>query len=142
MWQVYQLIGGNNMVVYKFMFLIPNKIYIPDAMRSTLGVAVENHYGFAAILHQKLPPVTEYMTENLEWSRDLEGDAFCVVDTVDEEAKKYNVDEVGLTPITLEELSKKALEADYIIAYGLPYQLRELPSMCADSRTVESAKTE
>ena len=130
------------MASYKFMFLIPNKIYIADATRSTLGVAVENHYGFAAVLYQKIPPITEYMKENLEWIRDLEGDVFCVVDTMDEEAKKYNVDEVGLTPITMEELSKKALEADFVISYGLPYQLRELPSMCADSKTVATAKTE
>lgn len=130
------------MAVYKFMFLIPNKMYIPDGLRSTLGVAVENHYGFAAILNQKIPPVTEYVKENLEWIRDMEGDVFCVVDTMDEEARKYNVDEAGLTPITLEELSKKTLECDYILAYGLPYQLRELPSMCADSRTVETAKAE
>ncbi len=131
------------MASYKFMLMIPNKMYISDAMRSALGVAVENHYGFAAILYQKLPPVTEYVKENLEWTKDMEGDVFCVVDTIDEEAKKYNVDEVGLTPITMEELSKKALEADYVIAYGLPYQTRgELPSMCADSKTVESAKAE
>jgi hypothetical protein len=130
------------MASYKFMFMIPNKIYISDGMRSTLGVAVENHYGFAAILYQKVPPITEYMQENLEWIRDLEGDVFCVVDTMDEEARKYNVDEIGLTPITMEELSKKALEADFVIAYGLPYQLRELPSMCADSKTVDTSKTE
>jgi len=130
------------MASYKFMFLISNKMYISDAMRSTLGVAVENHYGFGAVLYQKLPPVTEYMKENLEWTKDMEGDVFCVVDTMDEEAKKYNVDEVGLTPITLEELGKQILEADYVVAYGLPYQSRELPSMCADSRTVDTAKTE
>jgi len=129
------------MASYKFMFLIPNKMYISDALRSTLGVAVENHYGFGAVLYQKLPPVTEYMKENLEWTKDMEGDVFCVVDTMDEEAKKYNVDEVGLTPITLEELGKQILEADYVVAYGLPYQC-ELPSMCADSRTVDTAKTE
>jgi hypothetical protein len=130
------------MATYKFMFLIPDKMYICDAIRSTLGVAVENHYGFAAILYQKIPPITEYMKENLEWIHDMEGDVFCVVDTMDEEARKYNVDEIGLTPITMEELSKKALEADYVVAYGLPYQLRELPGMCADSKTVESVKTE
>jgi len=130
------------MASYKFMFLIPNKIYISDALRSTLGVAVENHYGFAAILYQKLPPVTEYVKENLEWTKDMEGEVFSVVDTMDEEARKYNVDEVGLTPITLEDLGKRILEADYVVAYGLPYQLHELPSMCADSKTADITKTE
>jgi hypothetical protein len=124
------------MATYKFMFLVPNKMYIADCVRSTLGVAVENHYGFAGILKQKLPPVTEYVKENLEWVQDMEGNVFCAVDTMDEEAKKYNVDAVGLTPITLKELGEKILEADYVIAYGLPYQTRELPGMCADSKTV------
>ncbi|MBA2849383.1 hypothetical protein G4V39_09315 [Thermosulfuriphilus ammonigenes] len=116
----------------KLYFLIPNRVYITDAIRSTLGQAIENHYSHACVLYNKMPKVSEYVKENIEWIRDMEGDVFAVVDTMDEEAKKYNVDEVGLTPITLEELAQRLKEADLIIPYGLPRSLHAPPPACAD----------
>ncbi|OAG27263.1 hypothetical protein [Thermodesulfatator autotrophicus] len=116
----------------KIYFLIANRIYITDAIRSTLGQAIENHYSHACIFYQKMPKLTDYVKENMEWIRDMEGDVFYVVDTIeDEEAKKYN-EEVGLTPITLEELAQKLKEADVIIPYGLPRQKHDPPPACAD----------
>ncbi len=116
----------------KVFFLIANRIYISDGIRSTLGLSVENHYSHACIFYNKMPKVTEYVQENIDWIRDMEGDVFAVVDTMDDEAKKYNVDEVGLTPITLEELAQKLREADVIIGYGLPKQKHAPPPACAD----------
>jgi len=79
-----------------------------------------------------MPRVSEYVRENIDWIRDMEGDVFAVVDTMDEEARKYNVEEVGLTAITLEELAQKLKEADVIIGYGLPKQKHGPPPACAD----------
>jgi len=116
----------------KIYFLIANRQYITDAIRSTLGQSVENHYSHACVFYHKMPRVTEYVKENIDWIRDMEGDVFAVVDTMDEEAKKYNVEEIGLTPITLEELAQKLREADVIIGYGMPKQKHGPPPACAD----------
>jgi hypothetical protein len=82
-----------------------------DAMRSTLGLSVANHYSFAAVLDQELEKFDDYNAENLEWIRDMEGDVYTNV--------QANVDKNGLTAITLEELGKKLLEMDVIVPYGV-----------------------
>ncbi len=116
----------------KIYFLIANRIYIADAIRSTLGQAIENHYSHAVIFYNKMPKLTEYVKENIDWIRDMEGDVMTVVDTLDEEAKKYNVEECELTGITLDELAQRLKEADVIIGYGLPRQKHAPPPACAD----------
>ncbi len=117
----------------KIYFLIANRIYISDAIRSTLGQAIENHYSHACIFYNKMPRLTEYVRENIDWIRDMEGEVFCVVDTIqDEEAKKYNLEEAGLAPITLEELAQRLKEADVVIGYGMPLQKHAPPPACAD----------
>jgi hypothetical protein len=82
-----------------------------DALRSTLGLSVANHYSFAAVLDQELGKFDDYNAENLEWIRDMEGDVFTNV--------QANVDNNGLTSITLEELGKKLLEMDVVVPYGV-----------------------
>ena len=82
-----------------------------DAMRSTLGLSVANHYSFAAVLDHELEPFDDYNAENLEWIRDMEGDVYTNV--------QANADKNGLTFITLEELGKKLLEMDLVIPYGV-----------------------
>jgi len=81
-----------------------------DGMRSTLGLSVANHYSYAAVLNHELSPFDEYNTENLEWIRDMEGDVYSNL--------QANVDNNGLTPITLEELGQKLKEMDVIVPYG------------------------
>ncbi len=116
----------------KIYFLIANRQYITDGIRSTLGQSVENHFSHACIFYNKMPRLTEYVKENIEWIRDMEGEVFAVVDTMDEETRKHNVEEVGLAPITLEELAQRLREADVIIGYGLPRQKHGPPPSCAD----------
>jgi hypothetical protein len=82
-----------------------------DAMRSTLGLSVANHYSFAAVLDHELEKFDDYNAENLEWIRDMEGDVYTNV--------QANVDKNGLTAITLEELGKKLLEMDVVVPYGV-----------------------
>ena len=82
-----------------------------DALRSTLGLSVANHYSFAAVLDHELAKFDDYNAENLEWIRDMEGDVFTNV--------QANADNNGLTPITLEELGKKLLEMDVVVPYGV-----------------------
>jgi len=82
-----------------------------DAMRSTLGLSVANHYSFAAVLDHELGKFDDYNAENLEWIRDMEGDVYTNV--------QANVDKNGLTAITLEELGKKLLEMDVVVPYGV-----------------------
>ncbi len=82
-----------------------------DALRSTLGLSVANHYSFGAVLDHELEQFDDYNTENLEWVRDMEGDVYTNV--------QANADKNGLTSITLEELGKKLLEMDVIVPYGV-----------------------
>lgn len=82
---------------------------ISDALRSTLGQSVANHYSFAAILNHELAPFDEYNAENVDWIRDMEGDVYSTVPA--------NVDKNGLTAITIEELGQKLREMDVIVPY-------------------------
>jgi len=113
-------------------FLIANRIYISDGIRSALGLVVENMYAYAYIFYNKMITKTQYMDENVAWIRDMEGDVYAVVDTMDEETAKHNTEgEWDLTPITIEELVKKLKEEDaVIICYGLPKHTAEIPAQC------------
>ncbi len=83
-----------------------------DGLRSTLGMAVANHYGYGVVLNTELAPLSEYHAENVEWVRDMEGDVLSTVPA--------NVEKHGFTAITLEELGQKLREMDVIVPYGLP----------------------
>ena len=82
-----------------------------DGIRSTLGLSVANHYSYAAVLDHELSPFDEYNAENLEWIKDMEGDVFSTV--------QANVDNNGMTPITVEELGEKLRDMDVIVPYGV-----------------------
>jgi len=81
-----------------------------DAMRSTLGLSVANHYSYAVVMNHTLGKFDDYNAENLEWIRDMEGEVYST--------EQANVDTNELTSITLEEVGQKLREMDVIIPYG------------------------
>jgi hypothetical protein len=81
-----------------------------DAMRSTLGLSVANHYSYAVVLNHTLGKFDDYNAENLEWIRDMEGEVYTT--------EQANVDTNELTSITLEEVGQKLREMDVIVPYG------------------------
>ncbi len=107
----------------KAYFLTTNRIYAFDAVRSTLGLAVENHFGYVVFMNGEYPNFSDYIVENIDWIRDMEGDAF----TTDAESPEG----VELKTITLEELGEQMREADFIIPYGLPKQSVAAPPNCS-----------
>jgi len=115
----------------KVCFLIANRVYISDGIRSALGLAVHNMYSYTFIFYQKMPPKSDYLDENLAWVRDMEGEVYAVVDTMDEETKKYNLEEWGLAPATLDEVVENIIECDFVVGYGLPSQKVPAPPQCA-----------
>ncbi|MFN3505630.1 MAG: hypothetical protein ACK4Y7_05435 [Caldimicrobium sp.] len=116
---------------YKVCFLIANRIYISDGVRSALGLAVENMYSYAFIFYQKMPTKTEYLEGNIAWLRDMEGEVYAVTETMNEEAKNFNLQEWELTEATLDDVVEKILECDFVVGYGLPAQIVQTPPQCA-----------
>jgi hypothetical protein len=93
-----------------FMLRSSSEKDILDGMRSTLGLSVANHFSNAVVMNTELAPFDDYNKENLEWIRDMEGEAYSTV--------QANVDKNELAPITLEELGQKLREMDVIVPYG------------------------
>ena len=81
-----------------------------DAMRSTLGLSVANHYSYAVVMNHTLAKFDDYNAENLEWIRDMEGEVYTT--------EQANVDTNELTSATLAEIGQKMREMDVIIPYG------------------------
>ena len=81
-----------------------------DALRSTLGLSVANHYAYAVVMNHELAPFDDYNAENMEWIRDMEGEAYST--------EQANVDTNGFTAISLEEVGQKLREMDVIVPYG------------------------
>ena len=81
-----------------------------DAMRSTLGLSVANHYSYCVVMNHTLGKFDDYNAENLEWIRDMEGEVYST--------EQANVDTNELTAVTLEEVGQKLREMDVIIPYG------------------------
>ncbi len=107
----------------KLFFLIQNRMY-GDGVRSALGQAVENHYAYPVFMYEEYPSMSDYVKENIEWIKDMEGEVFTVAESAPEG--------VEMTTITLEELGEKMREADQIIAYGLPKQSHTPPPACSE----------
>ncbi len=82
-----------------------------DGLRSTLGLSVANHFSYGVVMNTELAPMDDYNKENVEWIRDMEGDAYSTLPA--------NVDKNGLTPITLEELGQKLRDMEIIIPFGV-----------------------
>ena len=96
---------------HKVCFISRDKDYVHDAMRSALGLAVENMYAYCVVLDIEVPEFDDYNKENLEWIHDMEGDVYSNVDA--------NVSANALTKITVEELGQKLREMDVIVPYGI-----------------------
>jgi hypothetical protein len=114
----------------KVYILVANRMY-NDGIRSGLGLAVENHYAFPVIMNGEFPSFSTYMSENIAWVRDMEGQVYSCGATapdacVDEEGDKL------IAEISLEELGEAMRDADFIIPYGLPKQTNEPPPACAE----------
>ncbi len=107
----------------KAYFLTVNRVYAFDSVRSALGLAVENHYGNVVFLDSEYPGFSDYITENIDWIRDMEGEVY----TTDSESPEG----VELKTITLEELGELMREADFIIPFGLPKQSVAAPPNCS-----------
>jgi len=107
----------------KVYFLTCNRIYAFDAVRSALGLAVENQYAYVVFMENEYPNFSDYIVENIEWIRDMEGEAY----TTSEESPEG----VELKPITIEELGEALREADFIVPYGLPKQSVTAPPNCS-----------
>ena len=114
----------------KVYILVANRMYC-DGVRSGLGLAVENHYAYTVIMNGEFPTFSTYMTENIAWVMDMEGQVYsCGApapdNCVDEEGDKL------IAEISLEELGEAMREADFIIPYGLQKQTNEPPPACAE----------
>ena len=111
----------------KVYILIANRFY-NDGIRSSLGLAVENHYGYPVIMNGEFPQFSEYMSENIAWIADMEGEVFsCGAD-----APTDLPEGVEITNIDLQALGERMRDADVIIPYGLPKQTNEPPPACAE----------
>jgi hypothetical protein len=114
----------------KVYILVANRMY-NDGIRSGLGLAVENHYAFPVIMNGEFPSFSTYMSENIAWVKDMEGQVYScgapAPDTcVDEEGDKL------IAELSLEELGEAMRDADFIIPYGLSKQTNEPPPACAE----------
>ena len=111
----------------KVYILIANRMY-NDGIRSALGLAVENHYGYPVIMNGEFPKMSEYMAENIAWIADMEGEVLsCGAD-----APEDLPEGVEMTNIDLEALGERMRDADVIIPYGLPKQTKTPPPACAE----------
>ncbi len=115
----------------KVYILVANRMY-NDGVRSALGLAVENHYGYPVILNGEFPSFSEYMKENIAWIMDMEGQVYSCGAPVPEETYDAELEENLMKEIDLKELGEAMREADYIIPYGIPKQSYEPPPACAE----------
>ncbi|MHB8789885.1 MAG: hypothetical protein ACYDBT_08395 [Desulfobulbaceae bacterium] len=95
----------------KAFFIIRNKEYALDGMRSGLGLAVENMYSFAHLLDVEIDKLDENNLDRLEMLRDMEGEVYSNV--------QANVDNNGFELMSVEELGEKLREMDIIVPYGI-----------------------
>jgi len=95
----------------KACFMIRNKDYALDGMRSGLGLAVENMYSYAHLLDTEIDKLDDDNMDRLEMLRDMEGEVFSNV--------QANVDNNGFEAMSIEELGEKLREMDVIVPYGI-----------------------
>ena len=88
-----------------------HKDYAVDGIRSALGLAVENMYAYGVVMDNELQAFDENTQESIEMLRDMEGDIFSTIPA--------NVENNGLTAITLAELGEKLREMTHIVPYGI-----------------------
>lgn len=95
----------------KACFMIRNKDYALDGMRSGLGLAVENMYSYVHILDMEIDKLDDNNLDRLEMLRDMEGEVFSNV--------QANVEKNGFEAMSVEELGEKLREMDVIVPYGI-----------------------
>ena len=95
----------------KAFFVIRNKDYAIDGMRSALGLAVENMYSYAHLLDTDIGKLDEENVERIEMLRDMEGDVYSNV--------QANCDANEFDAMSVEELGEKLREMSVIIPYGI-----------------------
>ena len=95
----------------KAFFVIRNKDYALDGMRSALGLAVENMYSYAHLLDADIGKLDEENVERIEMLRDMEGDVYSNV--------QANCDANEFDAMSVEELGEKLREMSVVIPYGI-----------------------
>jgi hypothetical protein len=95
----------------KACFIIRNKDYALDGMRSGLGLAVENMYAYAHLLDVEIDKLDDNNLDRLEMLRDMEGEVFSNV--------QANIENNGFVAMSVEELGEKLREVDVIVPYGI-----------------------
>jgi hypothetical protein len=95
----------------KAFFVIRNKDYALDGMRSALGLAVENMYSFAHLLDTDIGKLDEENVERIEMLRDMEGDVYSNV--------QANCDANEFDSMSIEELGEKLRDMSVVIPYGI-----------------------
>ena len=95
----------------KACFLIRNKDYAIDGMRSGLGLAVENMYSYAVLVDTEIDKLDEENVERIEMLRDMEGEVFSNV--------QANCDKNEFEALTIEEIGEKLRDMDVIVPYGV-----------------------
>jgi len=95
----------------KACFMIRNKDYALDGMRSGLGLAVENMYSYTHLLDTEIDKLDDDNMDRLEMLRDMEGEVFSNV--------QANVENNGFEAMSIEELGEKLREMDVIVPYGI-----------------------
>jgi len=95
----------------KACFMIRNKDYALDGMRSGLGLAVENMYSYGVLLDVEIDKLDQENVDRIDMLRDMEGEVFSNV--------QANCDKNGFEAMSIEELGEKLREMDVIVPYGL-----------------------
>ena len=95
----------------KACFMIRNKDYAIDGMRSGLGLAVENMYSYGVLVDVELDKLDEENVDRIDMLRDMEGEVFSNV--------QANCDKNGFEALSIEELGEKLREMDVIVPYGI-----------------------
>ena len=95
----------------KACFMIRNKDYAIDGMRSGLGLAVENMYSYGVLVDVEIDKLDQENVDRIDMLRDMEGEVFSNV--------QANCDKNGFEALSIEELGEKLREMDVIVPYGI-----------------------
>ena len=95
----------------KACFMIRNKDYALDGMRSGLGLAVENMYSYDVLVDVEIDKLDQENVDRIDMLRDMEGEIYSNV--------QANCDKNGFEAISIEELGEKLRDMDVIVPYGI-----------------------